>query len=102
MLTSNERIDLALAACEGLTDTELKQRGPGGFKAMIERKRKYSAAANQFATAAAILNKRLNATVKQLAQVQANVAEMNALDVPVADVTQAADMLSALSKKDAK
>ena len=44
-----DRIALALAACEGHTNEELAQRGAGGFKYMIERKRAYARAARHWA-----------------------------------------------------
>jgi hypothetical protein len=41
-MNTQKRIQLAMAACEGLSDEELAQRGTGSFKKMIERKRAYS------------------------------------------------------------
>lgn len=94
-----DRTTLALKACEGLSDKELEQRGAAGFSKMIERKRKYAMAARILAKA----NQQLAAEMKkmsiQIKILTAQVETLQALDTPVCDTQQAADILSGISKK---
>ena len=101
MTTTNnaERIALALAACEGLTNEELAQRGPGGFKAMIERKRNYANAARHFAAILKQAGKKVQALQQQLIAQQATMATIEQMDKPVADVSAAAALLAGLQAK---
>ena len=71
-MTTTTRIDLALAACEGLSDLELTERGAGGFKNMITRKRYYSKAARELAAANLAMQEQVAALKAQLATVTAN------------------------------
>ncbi len=86
-----ERIALALAACEGLSDAELADRGPAGYRKMRDRKRAYAAAARKLAVACATLIGRMKAMEKAA-------AEIEALDDHVDDTSQAAAMLDAMMK----
>lgn len=97
-----DRTSLALAACSGLSDAELADRGPQGFKKMIERKRKYAHAARTLVIASAALEAQLSAAQARIAQLEQQVATYKAiekLDAPVEDTSQAADMLASISKK---
>lgn len=98
MTATPERIALALAACEGLTDKDLKERGPRGFLKMIERKRKYATAARVLHAAAEKQNKQIKAMSTTIADLQAkNTALIESkLDQPVENTDQAAAMLAAL------
>ena len=98
-MTTPHRIALALAACAGLNDAELAKRGQGAFFAMIDRKRKYAAAARILAVTNELLAKELAQAKKALAAAQAELAEIKALDAPVGDTTQALSMLTALAHK---
>ena len=103
-MTTNTRIALALAACEGMTDTELQERGPKAFSAMINRKRHYAAAARSMAVAVREYQQALlNATSKLLKAeaTQTELAALDALDSTQPDTTQASAMLSALAGKKA-
>lgn len=97
-----DRTTLALAACEGLTDEDLAQRGPGAFAKMIERKRKYAMAARVIASAVPQLEATIASLQQQLALAQAQLATLQELDAPVTDTAEAAALLASLSlKKDA-
>lgn len=104
-----DRTTLALAACEGLPDAELAERGAQGFKKMIERKRKYAAAFRMTSAAGvAVVQELKKATAKaeelqaKLDKANATIAALQAMDTPVSDTTQAADMLKNLGKKGAQ
>ena len=104
MTTADQtRIALALAACEGLSNEELAERGAGGFNAMIQRKRMYAAAARKLAAAAAAIQKKLEKTQVELAQAIQTVNTLEALDAPsLGDSSTAAGILAdiqAASKK---
>ena len=95
------RIQLALAACEGLTDEELAKRGAGSFAKMINRKRQYAAAARTLKAASDVMGNELALTIKQmekaqsdLAKAQSTVATMDMLDAPITDTSQADAMLA--------
>lgn len=94
-----DRTTLALAACAGIDDAELAQRGAQGFKAMIERKRKYAAAARMAALANEVLAQELKQTRKDLAAVKAQLTALEQLDAPVGDTSQAAGMLAHIAAK---
>lgn len=83
-----DRTTLALAACAGISDTELAERGNQGYAKMIQRKRKYAQAARMLAVANAHLAKELAKTLEQL-------------DAPVGDTTLAAGMLASIAAKPA-
>ena len=96
------RTALALAACDGLTDQDLADRGPQGFKKMIERKRKYATAARLLTVANVKLAEELKAAKAKLADLQQKVATYEAiekLEAPINDTAQAADLLAGISKK---
>lgn len=104
-----DRTTLALAACAGLTDAELAQRGTSAFSKMIERKRKYANAARALAKGIEIAeaaltakNKQIADLQKQLAAAKSHAAALEQLDAPVTDTAQAAAMLAAISGKTAK
>ena len=96
---TSERIALALAACEGLSDAELAQRGAGGFKAMIERKRSYAAAARHLHAVLEKVAPAAQAQAKELAALKESFATLEQLDAPVVDVSEAAALLAGLSGK---
>lgn len=96
-----DRITLALAACQGMTDEDLAKRGTGAFAKMIDRKRKYAFAARTLAAAVPTLEKKVAELQHQLALAQAQLASLQELDEPVTDTTEAAALLANLSKKDA-
>lgn len=96
-----DRTTLALAACAGLSDTELADRGPQGFKKMIERKRGYAKAARTMAMVNAQLAIQMKQAKAKLAELEAKIATLEAIeqmDAPINDTTQAANLLAALSK----
>lgn len=97
-----DRTTLAIAACEGLTNEDLAQRGAGAFAKMIERKRKYAFAARTLADTLSAAKKTIDNLQQQLALAQAQIATMQELDAPVPDTTEAAALLASISvKKDA-
>lgn len=96
-MTTAQRIALALAACQGLTDDDLAARGPGGFAKMIDRKRRYATAARTLDVVVKMAAARLKDTTAKLELAQAQLASLAALDAPVADTTQAAGMLAAIA-----
>ena len=63
-----DRTTLALAACAGLSDAELAERGNQGYAKMIQRKRKYAQAARMMAVANAHLAKELADLMRHLGQ----------------------------------
>lgn len=93
-----DRTTLALAACQGLTDEELAQRGTSGYRKMRDRKRQYATAARMLAKGLELAEAKIAALQKQLAQAQKHAAALEQLDAPVTDTTQAADMLAAIGK----
>lgn len=97
-----DRTTLALAACKGITDAELADRGEAGYMKMRDRKRHYAAAARTIA----VIGKKLLSDNKQLeakvAALQKQLATLEQLDAPVTDTTDAANLLACLTKKDAK
>lgn len=94
-----DRTTLAIAACQGIDDAELAQRGPQAFGKMIDRKRKYATAARIMALTNEHLAQELAQAKAALAAAQAELAEIKALDAPVGDTTQALSMLTALAHK---
>lgn len=94
-----DRTTLALAACQGLNDAELAQRGPQAFGKMITRKRKYAAAARILAVANAQLAKELAKTQAALKAAQAQITTLEQLDAPVGDTSLAAGMLASIAAK---
>lgn len=97
-MTTPDRIALALAACEGLSDAELAKRGPGGFKAMIERKRAYAHAARHNYAAGLQLMEVATKTAKELQGLKTLVETLEKMDQPVGDVSEAAALLAGISK----
>lgn len=97
-----DRTTLALAACQGLSDAELADRGPQSFKKMIERKRKYAASARILIVTAVQQEKKIEALKAQVAALTQQVATFQAiekLEAPVDDTTQAASMLASIASK---
>ena len=101
-MTTQDRITLALSACVGMTDAELAERGPQAFSKMITRKRKYASVARFLAVGMTEMKKNLDATSEQLKKATSNLAQLEALDKPVTDTSQAAGMLAAFNKKEAE
>ena len=96
-----DRANLALAACAGLSDAELAERGNQGYAKMIQRKRKYAAAARLLAVANAQLTKELAQAKAALKAAQAQLTTLEQLDAPVDDTTLAAGMLASIAAKPA-
>lgn len=96
------RTTLALAACVGLTDAELAERGTDGYRKMIDRKRQYAKAARMLAKGMELAEAKIAALQKQLAAAQKQLATLEQLDAPVTDTTQAADMLASIAGKSTK
>lgn len=94
-----DRTTLALAACAGLTDTELAERGAQGFKKMRDRKRQYANAARMLAKGMELAEAKIASLEKQLDAAKKQIATLEQLDAPVTDTTQAADMLTAIAGK---
>lgn len=96
-MTTTTRTELALAACQGMSDEELRQRGASGYANMRNRKRKYATAARILAVA----NERLDAQVKKL---QAGITDAGMLmtDAEATDLSKANAMLAGILKKDSK
>lgn len=93
------RTELALAACQGMTDKDISDRGPGGFAAMIDRKRQYAFAARALASANHALQAKLDAALNELAMAKTTINAMEALDAPITADTGVGDMLAAIFKK---
>lgn len=96
MNASTQRILLALAACEGLSDAELAQRGAGSFKAMIERKRGYAKSARYYGAVLEKVVPALEAARKELEAMKAAQTTLEQLDNPVEDVSEAAALLAGI------
>lgn len=94
-----DRTTLALAACQGLSDTELAERGQAGYQKMRDRKRHYAGLARAVTLALAVQNKHVKQLQAQVAQLQATIAELQNLDAPVTDTSAAAAMLAGIGKK---
>lgn len=97
-----DRTNLALAACQGLSDAELAERGTAGYQKMRDRKRHYAKVARTMAGMGKALLDENTALKKRIAQLEATASQMQALDAPVTDTSAAADMLAAISKKGAQ
>lgn len=93
------REQLALAACEGLSDEDLVNRGECGFPKMIDRKRKYAATARMLYAENLILKKQLADAAEQLEQSKQVIAQLESLNVHVEDTTQAQALLNGLLSK---
>lgn len=93
---NSNRIALALAACEGLSDADLAQRGAGAFKSMIERKRAYAKSARYYGSVLEKLVPLAEAQAKELAAVKASFETLEQLDQPVEDVSEAAALLAGI------
>lgn len=94
-----DRTTLALAACQGLTDEELAQRGPEGYRKMRDRKRQYATAARMLAKGMEMAEAKIAKLQDQVAKLQARVAALQELDAPVTDTSEAASLLANLAKK---
>ena len=95
---NQERIALALAACEGMSNEELAKRGKGGFKAMIERKRSYAKASRHYHAVLEKLAPMAKAQAKELAAMKASFEALEQLDKPIEDVSEAAALLANIAK----
>jgi len=98
MTATTQRIILALAACEGLSDAELAQRGAGGYKAMIERKRSYAASARYYGAVIEKMVPVAEDNAKELAALRGAYQILEQLDAPVEDVSEAAALLAGIGK----
>lgn len=98
-MNTTQRIALALAACEGLSDAELAQRGPGAFKKMIDRKRGYAQSARYYGAVLEKVVPALEAARKELASLKVSMDTLEQLDKPVDDVSEAAALLAGLTGK---
>lgn len=97
-MTNPTRIALALAACEGLSDAELQQRGTGGFANMIARKRNYANAARLVAAGMGVLQSQLKTVSLQAANMATSIKELEANEAPITDTSEAAAILAAFNK----
>lgn len=95
-MTTTTRTQLALAACEGLSDAELAERGAQGFAKMIIRKRTYATAARALDKANQKLAGDNKALKDQLAAITAKYDELLASTQPQVD--DLADAEQALAK----
>ena len=96
-----DRTTLALAACAGISDAELAERGTQGYAKMIQRKRKYAQAARMLAVANAHLIKQLAQAKAALEAAQTQLTTLEQLDAPVGDTALAAGMLAHIAAKPA-
>lgn len=102
--TTTDRATLALAACEGLSDQELAERGAGGYLKMRDRKRDYADKFRTLAAAMPELKKQFQARDIQIAQLSAKVMELQnqitemQQDAPITDTSAAAALLANLGK----
>lgn len=101
-MTTPQRIALALAACENLTDAELKERGPGSFLAMIKRKREYAGAARILSVNSKMLHAQLTKALDDMEKIKNEILQLEALDSPITDTSQADKVLADFMKKDAQ
>lgn len=99
MNATTQRIILALAACEGMTDADLAARGKGGFLKMINRKRGYAQSARYYGAVLEKVVPALEAARKELEAMKAAQATLEQLDAPVEDVSEAAALLAGISGK---
>lgn len=97
-MTTTQRIALALAACEGLSDAELAQRGAGGFKKMIERKRAYAQSARFYGAVIERIMPILEAAKKEIVALKTAQSTLEQLNAPVEDVSDAATLLAGIGK----
>lgn len=93
-----ERIALALAACQGITDAELNERGTGGYAAMIVRKRNYASAARLLDAGMSVMKKQLSAATAQAATMATSIKELEASEAPITDTSEAAALLASFNK----
>lgn len=96
-----DRTTLALAACQGLDDAELAQRGAGGYQKMRDRKRHYASLARAASIGLKMAAKQMKEQQAKIAQLEATIAELQNLDAPITDTSEAANLLAGLNKKDA-
>ena len=96
-----DRTTLALAACSGISDAELAERGNQGYAKMIQRKRQYAQAARMLAVANAHLIKQLAQAQAALKAAQTQLTTLEQLDAPVGDTSVAAGMLAHIAAKPA-
>lgn len=106
MTAKTDRITLALAACEGLTNEELAYRGAGSFAKMIDRKRVYAAEARSNAVAVAMLKVGLMTCKTIIAKLQDDIAKaqrtietLESYDGQIVDTSEAREMLDSILKK---
>jgi hypothetical protein len=107
-MSHQDRIQLALAACEGLSNEELAQRGAGGFKAMIQRKRLYAQAARELHAAAVLAATKMMLAHGEVEKAKARsakaMATMAAMDAELPEdfTTNVSSMLGAIFTPPAK
>lgn len=92
------RAELALMACDGMSDDELVMRGKGAFAGMIHRKRKYADAARKIATVAEAMSIKIKELEEELLLAKQVIADLDALSAPVNDLSEANIILSNLFK----
>lgn len=95
------RVELAMLACDGLTNDELAARGKAGFSKMITRKRMYATSARVLKATRDALADELAQSLKEieslkakLFQAESNLASIEMLDGPVVDLSNAKDMIA--------
>ncbi|MEN6544481.1 MAG: hypothetical protein ABFE07_00395 [Armatimonadia bacterium] len=94
-----DRIALALAACEGLTNEELAARGAGSFKKMIRRKRMYATVARGLAMDVQVVAGKLAKAQDEAAKAKATASMLESLDAPITDTSQAQELLASALQK---
>lgn len=92
------RVELTLAACEGMTNEDLAKRGIHGFPKMIDRKRKYAFIARTLAEENQHLKGVVEALKAEIKAANAKLATIEALDKPVTDTSEAEALLSGIFK----
>ncbi len=93
-----DRTSLALAACQGLSDDELAQRGLSGFAKMINRKRTYATAARGLYAVCKKQEQEIAKLQAELAQAKATIAQLEALDAPIGDTAEADQLIAGIMK----
>lgn len=87
------RTELALLACEGMTDEDLMKRGQSAFPKMIDRKRHYSKAARVMAAQNEILKRQLTKALKELETAKTSLSMLKPLDAAIIDTSEAKSIL---------
>lgn len=93
------RSELEAAACKGMTNEDLANRGEEGYGKMIMRKRYYAAGARMAAAAAQQLKKDLDAALERIATLEKSIVQLDALSKPVENTAEIDLILSSIMTK---